>query len=305
MRTRLAPLAGHRQSVAGLKVYVRYDATVDNTGGGGPSNAGANNATIDPATTALVSSDTQAPTGPFAAQVTGALVASRPFLAESSGFVGTPSDGLEQLSTYHRLAHDYLSATDGNVVQTAEVDTTLGQPFTLALGFGQDARAAISAASSSATAPFDKTLADYVSGWQDYDRSLHGPPAGLPGLSATADAQMRAMYWLSANVLKADEDKTYPGAFVASPTDPWGQAVPATTTHPGWTYREIFARDSYETLTACSPTATPRAPGPWSGSSTTTPSRRTAAFPVTRSLTVPSPPTPSGSSRSTRTPTRC
>ena len=57
------------------------------------------------------------------------------------------------------------------------------------------------------------------------------------------------MYWLSANVIKADEDKTYPGAFVASPTDPWGQSVPATTTHPGWTYREIFARDSYETFT--------------------------------------------------------
>jgi glucan 1,4-alpha-glucosidase len=57
------------------------------------------------------------------------------------------------------------------------------------------------------------------------------------------------MYWLSANVIKADEDKTYAGAFVASPTDPWGQSVPAATTHPGWTYREIFARDSYETFT--------------------------------------------------------
>jgi glucan 1,4-alpha-glucosidase len=60
---------------------------------------------------------------------------------------------------------------------------------------------------------------------------------------------MRAMYWLSANVLKADEDKAHPGAFVASPTDPWGQAVAATTTHPGWTYREVFSRDSYETFT--------------------------------------------------------
>ena len=69
------------------------------------------------------------------------------------------------------------------------------------------------------------------------------------GLSAAADAAMRGQYWLSANVLKADEDKTYPGAFVASPTDPWGQSVPATTTHPGWTYREVFTRDSYETFT--------------------------------------------------------
>ena len=25
--------------------------------------------------------------------------------------------------------------------------------------------------------------------------------------------------------------------------------MPATTTHPGWTYREVFARDSYETFT--------------------------------------------------------
>jgi GH15 family glucan-1,4-alpha-glucosidase len=36
---------------------------------------------------------------------------------------------------------------------------------------------------------------------------------------------------------------------VASPTDPWGQSVPAQTTHAGWTYREVFARDSYETFT--------------------------------------------------------
>ena len=84
MRTRLLPLKGNWASVAGLKVYARWDATIDNTGGGGSSNAGANNATIDPATTALISSDTHAPTGPFAARVTGALVASKPFPAESS-----------------------------------------------------------------------------------------------------------------------------------------------------------------------------------------------------------------------------
>ena len=249
MHTRLMPLAGHRQSVSGLKVYVRYDATVDNSGGGGQANAGANNATIDPATTALVSADTKKPAGPFAAQVTGALAANRPFLAGSSGFVGTPSDGLEQLDATHRLAHAYRSATGGNVVQTAEVDAKPGQPFTLALGFGPGAKAAIRAASGSAMAPFGQTLAGYVSGWRNYDRSLRRPPAGLPGLSTAADGQMRAMYWLSANVLKADEDKTYPGAFVASPTDPWGQSVPATTTHAGWTYREVFARDSYETFT--------------------------------------------------------
>ena len=249
MQTRLLPVHGGPASVAGLKVFVRWDATIDNTGGGGAKNAGANDATIDPATTALVASDTKAPSGPFAADVTGALLASRPFLAESSGYAGTPSDGLQQLDAQHRLTAQYQSAADGNVVQTAEVNTAPGQPFTLALGFGPGAQSAIGAARASSAAPFGRTLAGYVAGWRGYDRGLRQPPASLPGLSRAAAARLRTMYWLSANTAKADEDKTYAGAFVASPTDPWGQSVPATTTHPGWTYREVFARDSYETFT--------------------------------------------------------
>jgi glucan 1,4-alpha-glucosidase len=242
MRTILQPLHGDAASVAGLKVYARWDATIDNTGGGGDKNTGANDATIDPATTALVSSDTQAPSGPFAARVTGAVLASRPFLAASSGFAGTPSDGLAQLDAHHRLVSQYQTAADGNVTQTAEVNTAPGRPFTLALGFGADATTAVRVAKASVSNPFGSMLGSYLSGWRAYDRTLRPPPA-------SAGARTRTMYWLSANVIKADEDKTYPGAFVASPTDPWGQSVPATTTHPGWTYREVFARDSYETFT--------------------------------------------------------
>ena len=140
VRTTLEPLRGADASIKKLKVYVRYDATIDNTGGGGATNGGPNDATVDPATTALISSDTNAPSGPFAAQVVGALVADHPFLSESSGFVGTPSDGLEQLDTYHRLVDSYQSADDGNVVQTALVNQAAGRPFTLALGFAPGAR---------------------------------------------------------------------------------------------------------------------------------------------------------------------
>jgi glucoamylase len=250
VRTTLEPLAGSSaRSIRDLKVYVRYDATIDNTGGGGPANGGPNNATVNPATTALVSSDTDTPTGPFSAQVVGALVGNRPFLAESSGFVGTPSDGLEQLDTYHRLVHDYRSADDGNVVQTALVDEVADRPFTLALGFAPTAGNAVATARRSALAPFGRTLARYVAGWRQYDARLIGPPSHLTGLSAAQAAAMRRTYWVSANVIKAAEDKTNIGAFVASPTDPWGQSVPADTTHAGWTYREVFARDSYETFT--------------------------------------------------------
>jgi glucoamylase len=250
VRTDLEPLPGAgARSIRDLKVYVRYDATIDNSGGGGATNGGANNANVDPATSALVSSDTDAPTGPFSAQVVGALVGERPFLAESSGFVGTPSDGLEQLDTYHRLVREYRAADDGNVVQTARIDTRPGKPFTLALGFAPTASGAIATARHSALEPFDRTLARYAAGWDRYDATLTPPPSHLAGFSTADDAAMQRTYWLSANVIKAAEDKTNLGAFVASPTDPWGQSVPADATHAGWTYREVFARDSYETFT--------------------------------------------------------
>ena len=249
IHTTLVPMDGDARSDQNLKVYVRYDATIDNTGGGGAANGGPNNATIDPATTALVSSDTTAPTGPFSAQVVGALVANHPFMTESSGFVGSADDGLSQLDAHHRLVDDYRSATDGNVVQTARVDMTPGWPFTLALGFAPDAPGAIAAARGSAAQPFARTLGQYIAGWRSYDAALRRPPRRLAGLTNAQDAAMQSTYWVSANVIKAAEDKTNIGAFVASPTDPWGQSVPAATTHAGWTYREVFARDSYETFT--------------------------------------------------------
>jgi glucoamylase len=249
MRSRLVPLHGDGRPFRALKVYARFNPHIDNTGGGGSANGGANNAFTDRGTTALVAADTHPASGPFAAKVHGALAANRPFLAESNGFAGMPSDGLSQLDTSHRLVNEYRSATNGNVTQTALVNARPGQPFTLALGFGPGARAAIRAARQSAGQAFGTTLAQYARGWRGYDRGLRHPPPRIGGFSAAQDRAMRRAYWLSANVIKADEDKTYPGAFVASPTDPWGQAVPAQTTHPGWTYREVFARDSYETFT--------------------------------------------------------
>ncbi len=76
-------------------------------------------------------------------------------------------------------------------------------------------------------------------------------PASGPGLSGAERRQLERTYYLSANVLKASEDKTFPGAVVASLASPWGQAVQAgdpANTYFG-SYREVFARDLYETFT--------------------------------------------------------
>src|SRR5262249_57170752 len=72
-----------------------------------------------------------------------------------------------------------------------------------------------------------------------------------PG-AATRRTGMR--YYLSANVIKASVDKTFPGAIVASLASPWGQSVPAGVFVNGapsyfGSYREVFARDLYEAFT--------------------------------------------------------
>jgi glucoamylase len=238
MHTTLMPLgATTAAALRRLRVYVRYDALIDNTGGGGKTNALPNDAVIDPATGALVSSDTTRPTGPFSAQIVGALLGDRRFGRASSGFVGTPSDGLRQLDADHRLRLAYRSALAGNVVQTAQI-TRPTQPFTLALGFGPTFSAAIATARRTAAGSYSGLVRRYLSGWHAYDAGLHRP----------APSAARS-YWLAANVIKSAQDKTNPGAFVAAPADPWGQSMLALTTHAGYTYRSVFARDSYETFT--------------------------------------------------------
>src|SRR5882724_7715506 len=123
---------------SGLQVYVRYDATINGNGGGGPENGGADDAVVDPATTALVSSDTNTVTNAtnrdYAVPLYGALRANRPFLAASSGYAGTASDGLAQLDADHALTTTYQAAPDGNVVQTGQLDLGDEGEFTLGLG---------------------------------------------------------------------------------------------------------------------------------------------------------------------------
>jgi GH15 family glucan-1,4-alpha-glucosidase len=80
---------------------------------------------------------------------------------------------------------------------------------------------------------------------------LNDPPKDLPGVKGRRADELRGSYFVSANVLKASEDKTFPGAIVASMTSPWGQAISAgdpNNTYFG-SYREVFARDLYEIWT--------------------------------------------------------
>ncbi len=254
VRTRLRDLARDRSG--DLKLYVRLDATANGNGGGGADNAGEDDAVIDTSTGSPVpvSSDvdtaTIAANRDYAQPVFAALRADRPFLDASSGFAGTASDGLTQLDADHRLATTYDVALKGNVAQTALVDTRHNATATLALGFGPTQARAVSVAGATARTGFGDLARGYAKGWRAYDARLHGPVSPR-GADRATRARLAAAYWVSANVLKTSEDKTFSGAVVASMASPWGQAVSAGDPANDYfgSYREVFARDLYETFT--------------------------------------------------------
>ncbi len=236
----------------GLALYVRLDPSVNGNGGGGPANGGADDATAS--TDALVASDpntvTNAVNRDYAEPTALALRANRPFLATSAGFAGTASDGLNELDASHALAPAYDTAPQGNVVLTGGLDVRRG-PVTLALGFGRTASDSIATAGAALHRGFASAYRRYVQGWADYDAALRQPPSAFPGLSNAQTHELRTAYWLSVNVVKASEDKTFPGAIIAALASPWGQAVSAGDMPGGkpvyfGSYREVFSRDLYE-----------------------------------------------------------
>jgi glucoamylase len=259
MNTRLAPAPGSGTDITKLHVFARLDAHVNgNGGGGGSDNAGADTGVVDPASGVPVVYDastvSEAANRTYAVPTYLALTAGS-LGVSSVGYAGTASDGLTQLDTSRALSAT-LSAPNGHIVATEEVTPIQDarartRQFTLSLGFGRTQGEAVNTASQSLRASFDDVRAAYTEGWRDYDASLRQAPQSLTGID---EGTIRKTYLLDANVLKASEDKTFPGAIVASLASPWGQAVNAGTSVNGkpvyfGSYREVFARDLYEAFT--------------------------------------------------------
>ncbi|MBO3750615.1 hypothetical protein J5X84_31445 [Streptosporangiaceae bacterium NEAU-GS5] len=243
VRTRIQP--------AGLRLFVRLDATVNGNGGGGPANGGADSAVVTDRTPVLFDENTvtNAAARDYAVPTYLALRGATPFRQASVGYAGTASDGAVQLDTARALT-PYDDAPNGNVVATAQLATDGSGSATFALGFGRTRDAAVRTARTATVLPFPATQALYEAGWKIYDALLKQPPRSFAGLDKQRSDRLRDAYWLSANVIKASEDKTFPGAVVASLASPWGQAVSAgdSAVYFG-SYREVFARDLYEAFT--------------------------------------------------------
>jgi glucoamylase len=157
------------------------------------------------------------------------------------------SDPQMAIAAVARPALRHLSCTSANGIVASTASTALTgkaghRNLTLALAFAPDRGGALSAAHASLRAGWNAVAARYERGWRRYLSSLRKPPRSL------TTARERREYAVSEMVLAASEDKTYRGAFVASPTMPWVWGTGLQT--PSGPYHLVWSRDLYEIATA-------------------------------------------------------
>jgi glucoamylase len=155
-----------------------------------------------------------------------AVLADVPLAARSAGFVGA-SDGWQDLSQHAALRWAFGRADNGTVALTAQLERASG---VLALGFADTPQGARSLAKASLAEGIAAARNSFREGWEVWGKTLR-----LPHVSGALAAEAL----LSAAVLKAHEDRAYPGALVASLSIPWGNS---TDTLGG--YHLVWPRDA-------------------------------------------------------------
>jgi glucoamylase len=166
-----------------------------------------------------------------------ALSPSVPFHKTSCGFVGR-SDGWTDIADNFRMDWEFDTATDGNVALTGEIPFEAGREFVLALGFGRGLPNAITTLFQSLGTPYRTARSRFLEQWERADRHL------LPLESASHDEGR--LFHASYSLLLAHEDKTYPGATIASLSIPWG-ASKGDEDRGG--YHLVWTRDLVHTAT--------------------------------------------------------
>lgn len=157
-------------------------------------------------------------------------------LQRSVGCVGA-SDCWQDFRKNGRMAWHYAIAGPGEISLSAQLPGS----GTLALGMAGSREAAATLALQSLVAGFDACWKAYCKSWQRWLDTVHWPPE----LESVLAPETRMLLHRSAAVIKTHEDRTYPGAFVASLSVPWGES---SDSRGG--YHLVWARDLTETAGA-------------------------------------------------------
>ncbi|HEU0243714.1 MAG TPA: glycoside hydrolase family 15 protein, partial [Candidatus Limnocylindrales bacterium] len=157
-------------------------------------------------------------------------------LRQGVGYVGA-SDGWQDFQANGRMAWTYAQAGPGNVAGMTELALD-GGAAQLALAFGGRPEEAGLEASAALAGPFANAWDEYLGNWRGFTRTVADPPDELP-------PDERDLYLTSAAVLRTHQDRTLPGATVASLSVPWGN-----TSNDLGGYHLVWARDLVESAGA-------------------------------------------------------
>ena len=131
----------------------------------------------------------------------------------SAGFVGS-SDGWQDFARNGVASWEYDSAGPGNVALMGE----LPRQAVLALAFGSSPESAATLGLSALTEPFAVSWERQLTAWTRW----HAHCAPQDALCADLPRECAEQVRISTMVLRVHQDKTYPGAMVASLSVPWG-----------------------------------------------------------------------------------
>jgi glucoamylase len=154
----------------------------------------------------------------------------------SVGEVGA-SDLWQDFHEHGRMLWEYGEAGPGEVALAGQMP----RQGTLALGLGSSKEAAATNAWSALANGFQATSSSYTDLWQAWHKKHPRPRNFASKLPNTA----KTLYARSKNILKVHEDRTFPGALVASLSVPWGEA---STSRGG--YHLVWSRDLVESAGA-------------------------------------------------------
>jgi glucoamylase len=127
---------------------------------------------------------------------------------------GRASAGWQGFARNGAMTWEYSSAGPGNVALMGE----LPRASLLALAFGSSPESAATLALTALFEPFERMRDRHIAQWTEWYSRCRAPLEYLDALPPICAEQ----FHISRMVLRTHQDKTYPGAMVASLSIPWG-----------------------------------------------------------------------------------
>lgn len=146
--------------------------------------------------------------------------------------INDPMTDLEK----NKIMTKHFDIAKGNIIEGVEINLNRKTSFITVLSFGQTEQEAAKTAINTLNDNYNKMLNTYINEWNNYCSSING-----------FGQKTNELYYNSLMILKASEDKTNKGAYIASLSIPWGEGQ-GDQNKGG--YHLVWSRDLYHIANA-------------------------------------------------------